>query len=253
MESEVPPRSKRRSGAPQAPSAAAQLPPFEAAASLEGAERYRRQIGQELHDGLGQQLTALALLAQAIERKLSERGSDVAGDVANLQRMIDECIDETRAIARGLQPAGADERSLADSLDALCARASALHGIDCRHRDGTRGQPIRAEVAGHLYRVAQEAIGNAVRHGRARNVEVQTEFDPGRRLVLRVRNDGTAPDAAALAAGSGLGVPGMRRRAAAIGAEIHFETGIDRGVDSALTVTVKVPPATYRPASEPAA
>jgi signal transduction histidine kinase len=191
---------------------------------LDASERYQQQVGQELHDGLGQLLTGLAFLASALERKLRERGSDVADDAAWMCNLLNESVAQTRAIARGLHPIGDGERTLADALDALCAQVAAIYGIGCRYLDVSGGGSDRfaPRVAGHLYRIAQEAVTNAVRHGHARMIEIELRAEPAT-FLLQVWNDGDAPHPADLRAGRGLGLKSMRRRAAAIGAALSFE------------------------------
>jgi PAS domain S-box-containing protein len=174
-------------------------------------ERERRHVAQDLHDGLGQHLSGIAYLSDALRQELLEKCSIGARDAARLTRLAQEAIQLTRDLARGLLPVRPDPEGFADAVRDLAARMRHVFKINCRFV--SRGSTLIHDetMATHLYRIAQEAVTNAIRHGKATSVEVML-IQTGRRLRLIVRDNGRGMPAF-LPRRQGMGLRVMQYRA----------------------------------------
>jgi len=205
-------------------------------AVLRAAEDERRRIGQDLHDGLGQMLTGTGLRARRLAKRLAAAENDEAPLADELVTLIDEADATARAIARGLVPVDVEAGGLADALDRLAAQAVRLLGVEVRVERVGEDLALSPEAATHLYRIAQEAVSNAVRHGRAAHVTISLAGGD-RQSRLRIADDGVgfpAPDAdlpAPLrpADDRGMGVRIMHYRARVAGGELDVRPGPDGG------------------------
>ncbi len=191
---------------------------------LAASERERHSIGADLHDGLGQLLTAIELTCTMLK-------SDAAGHpvltrrIDAMSRMLREAIAQTRFLARGLVPLGSDPDALQIGLTELIERINAIGKLRCVFECP---QPVTVPdpfVSGHLYRIAQEAVNNAVKHARARQVTVRLVTGEGA-LRLEVEDDGSG--LARNRTGLGLGV--MQHRAKVIGGELTITSNRGEGV-----------------------
>jgi signal transduction histidine kinase len=175
----------------------------------------RRRFGQELHDGVGQQLTGLAYLASTLCEELRDQGAP-AGELADkLADGILDCRRATQALAKGLVPLEIGAESLVPALRALTESVAEQTGIACSFK-AARSPRIRDDdTALHLYRLVQEAVNNAVKHARAQHIRVALER-ARHRTTIRVCDDGVGIPADA-ASGTGTGLRIMRHRAKLIG------------------------------------
>jgi signal transduction histidine kinase len=196
---------------------------------LEISEREQRRIGHDLHDSLCQHLTGTALAGQVLEEKLTARNMPEAADASKVIELIEEGIALSRKLAKGLHPIEMEADGLMQALEELAATSTELFKVSCRFECDSPVLIRDAAVSGHLYRIAQEALGNAVKHGKARNIVVCLEtLDNG--ISLRVKDDGIGlPVLPPKSAGMGLRI--MAHRAGMIGAT--FNAGRD---DSGGTV-----------------
>lgn len=217
---------------------------------LHMAEAEKWQFGQALHDELGQRLAGMAFMAKALERKLREAKRPEADDAGWLTQLAKESISATRGLARGLVPVDGDEpAALVAALADLCQRMATAFGADCSLESDPRFDPGGSAQANHLYHAAQELMTNAFKHGQARKVVVRLQFhERGHRLV--VHNDGIALDQAAVQAGSGMGLSGIRSRATHLGGRF---TLLDepQGMGVAATIELATLATTGRASSEP--
>ena len=139
-------------------------------AVLDISAREQRRIGQDLHDGLGQHLTGVAFMGKVLEQRLAESSTAEAAEAAKIVTLVNQAIQMTRELARGLLPVGAEGRNLMSALDHWATEVGELFHVACRFECHA---PVLIEddtVADHLYRMAQEAVHNAVKHGRAGRV-----------------------------------------------------------------------------------
>jgi PAS domain S-box-containing protein len=197
--------------------------------------REQRQIGQELHDGVGQELTGLGLMAQSLTQRL--RLPEAAAEKRIALRLLaglDSLHQKVRELSRGLIPVHVENRGLSAALDELAARTTEASGISV-----TAECPDWVELPDHatateLFYIAQEAVSNALRHGRPRNIRLTLLTEPDG-LRLRIKDDGIGlPDA--LEQGDGLGLRIMQHRAGLIGGVLQI--GPSQGGGTVVTCTL---------------
>ena len=183
---------------------------------LEVSEREQRRIGHDLHDSLCQHLTGAALAGQVLEEKLTAHSLPEANAASKVVELIEEGIALCRKLAKGLHPIEMEADGLMQALDELAATSSELFKISCRFECDSPVLIRDAATSGHLYRISQEAVSNAVKHGKARNISICLDHtDDG--ISLRVQDDGVGlPDLPPKNAGMGLRI--MAHRASMIGA-----------------------------------
>lgn len=208
-------------------------------AILEISERERRAIGRDLHDGLGQHLTGTALTGQLLVEKLSERQHPAAAEARKVVALVEAAILQTRRMANGLLLADIDADGLSSALQEFCAEFARQFHVECVFHGDKQVPLSEAGVASHLYRVAQEAVRNARRHGRARHIEVRLRHELGS-LLLVVRDDGVGLPPPAQR-GRGLGLRIMAHRAAIIGAVFGIEGRPGGGTIVSCVLPLQVP------------
>lgn len=189
---------------------------------LEVSANEQRRIGQDLHDGLGQQLTAIEILCAALKEDVTG-DSKLGEQVALIGRMLRESIGQVRSLARGLVPVRDEPEALWASLVELAERTDALGRAACVFDCPTVVRVEDTMVANHLFRVTQEAVNNAVKHSGAQKIVISLKPLPGG-IELSVSDDGQGlPDTPK----RGLGLDVMQHRARVIGAEltIHSKAG----------------------------
>jgi two-component system, NarL family, sensor kinase len=182
--------------------------------------REQQRIGQELHDGLGQELTGLGYLAETLCYDLSARGASESAVADMLAEGLERALEQVRAIARGLVPVEIDASGLPSALEQLTAEAQARCGIACRLVCGELPAVGDTAKAAQLFRIVQEAVNNAARHARARQITVEARTTAGQ-VVFEVRDDGVgiSPDNGC---SGGMGLRIMHYRAGVIGARLSI-------------------------------
>lgn len=197
---------------------------------LEVSTTEQENIGREIHDGLGQQLTALSLLSSGLERRLRQADhAGIADDAARLQHHIEATVAQARALARGLAPVDMDRLGLPDALRALATQVQASSRIDCRYAGLDALALPDAASAVHWFRIAQEAVNNAVRHAGASCIEIRLRRVRGE-LMLQVLDDGKGIAPAASRRGR-LGLHTMAYRADALGASLQVRRRRPHGTE----------------------
>lgn len=189
---------------------------------LQAVNREQYRIGNDLHDGLGQELTGIALMLRGLAGRLTTEHPPLLPEIETITRLVNNAIESTRALARGLSPVNLERGGLRDALEGLAMHASELYGASVvfTHRmSGNR--PLNAELANHLYRIAQEAVRNAVRHGQARSIRLHLTLLRAK-VKLSITDDGVglSPDAMDAA---GMGLKIMCYRARILGGDVSFE------------------------------
>jgi signal transduction histidine kinase len=183
-------------------------------------ERERCAIGRDLHDGLGQHLTGTALVAQAHRARLSAQQSDEVADARKIVALVEEAIDQTRKLAKGLLLVEIAREGLPEALRDLAAVTSRQFGVACTFHGDDAAAFGDSATTSHLYRIAQEAVRNAVRHGQAKCVEIELSHQDGA-VVLTVKDNGVGlPPPSARTDGLGLQI--MAHRAGLIGASFRI-------------------------------
>jgi PAS domain S-box-containing protein len=202
-------------------------------AILEISGREQRRIGHDLHDDLCQRLGGIQLLSGVLEEELAAEGHLQARQVGRILAQVHEALERARLLARGLAPVGLEAEGLANALGELADNSAQLFRIACEFRAEAPVALADPGAAAHLYRIAQEAITNAVKHGGAKRVviriqEVKDAFE------LKVNDDGRG-FAPADAATSGMGLRIMKYRAAMIGATLEVHSAVGRGTTVTCT------------------
>jgi PAS domain S-box-containing protein len=190
---------------------------------LEISTREQRRIGHDLHDGVCQQLAGIAVLADVLADKLEGDGRPEAADLRKLTDLVGQANQQTRGVARALFPVRLEENGLVSALQELAEGTAAFFNTPCHFHLDSAAQVPDATVALHLYYIAQEAILNAVKHGKARQIEIRLESNGGEGLALTVQNDGL-PFQAQEGHARGMGIPIMNYRARMIGATISIQS-----------------------------
>ena len=190
---------------------------------LEISEREQRRIGQDLHDGVCQQLTGVSLMSRSLQQKLT---GSLAAEVVQITRLINEGIEQTRLVTRGLHPVPDEPMGLMVALKELVNRLAGSREILCRFVcDHPVPIPDRT-AATNLYRITQEAVQNAIRHANPKNIEVVLKRDEYQ-VQLTVTDDGLGMTPKKK--GAGLGLEIMNYRARSIGAALAVRSGGESG------------------------
>lgn len=154
-------------------------------------EQERRKLGSDLHDGVGQLLTGIALRTKVLETRLAASGSEETPATRIINQMLGEALTQTQSLAGLLYPAVLEEYGLEVALQMLAEKLSTQFGIPCEHRVSTPLPLISPDKAIHLYRIAQEAATNALRHARPTLVSIRSGWAPATgTFTLEIVNDG---------------------------------------------------------------
>ncbi|MBV9548557.1 MAG: sensor histidine kinase [Alphaproteobacteria bacterium] len=192
------------------------------------AEREQRRIGQDLHDGLCQHLTGTALTSQVITERLRRQGHPEAERAQRLVDLVEEAIVLARGMAKGLYPVEMRADGLMQSLEEFAGNTSELFGIACRFVCHSPVLVQDSPTAIHLYRIAQEGVSNAIKHGRATEVTILLE-EAENELRLAISDNGGGM--ATGARGSGLGLRIMADRAKMVGGSFQVGPARPRGTE----------------------
>ena len=186
-------------------------------------EREQRRIGLDIHDSLCQHLTGTALAEQFLVEKLAARDAPEVGDANRVVSLIEDAISMAHGIASGLFPLEADGEGLPAALSDLAAHFSSRFKVACQFH---LAEPIQIQdtvVANHLYRIAQEAVHNAIRHGHARKIDIRLGRS-GSAVALVISDDGSG-----IPVGKpihqGMGLRNMKYRASIIGGSLTLDGG----------------------------
>ena len=202
-------------------------------------ERERNRIGRDLHDGLAQLLTGVKLLLRSLSDRLAEEGSAYVEEARRASELVQHAIGHTSELARGLSPIPKGAQ-LSDGLMQLAEHSKKFFDIKCRYVGGRKLPALREEASAHLYRIAQEAVTNAVRHGRADSIDLSCDVVK-QSITLTIADNGIGvPDLEALPDGMGLSI--MRYRASSLGGKLT----IARGADGGTVVTCSCPLSLHR-------
>ena len=190
-------------------------------------EQERRRVGQDLHDGLGQMLTGISLIGVNLAKRLEEKKSEFAEDMYEIADLVREADRMTRNIARGLVQVELEGDGMSAALRTLCANAEKYFSVSCTYQEYGKIVISDSIAASNLYRIAQEAVSNAAKHGRAENIVVTLQSTSGS-LILTIEDDGIGfPEV--LKADRGMGVDIMGYRARVITALLEIEAEEGRG------------------------
>ena len=194
---------------------------------LEISDREQRRLGHDLHDGLCQHLAGIELMSQVLAENLTKKSKPEAAQAAKIAEHVRAAIAQTRTLARGLSPVEHESDGLMSALQELASNTEQLFQIRCRFACQQPALVRDNAAATHLYRITQEAIHNAIKHGKAREIVVNLSSD-GDQAQLSIADDGAGfPEKLKNREGMGLRI--MRYRAGTIGATLEIRRGADRG------------------------
>jgi PAS domain S-box-containing protein len=184
-------------------------------------EREQRRIGQDIHDDLGQQLAGAWMMTNVLQKDLADQRVPEVASAERISRLLEKAVSKTRSLARGLHPVAPEQGGLLVALTELTERMSEMFRIRCHFESQLSVNVDDDQVATHLYRITQEAVSNAVKHGHAKNVTVTLRSGPNQ-TVLQISDDG-------LGIGKleprrlGMGLRIMQYRADIMGAQLSIE------------------------------
>ncbi len=201
---------------------------------LEIQDRERNRIGQDLHDDIGQRLTGIAFSLDALERDSTLDNSSRADRLRGLASYTRETLEQVRSLAVGLSPIPEHSIGLTGALGELAGSVSKTLSIDCELQCACGELVKDTFVANNAYRIAQEAIANAVKHGGAKQITMVCGQDDGQ-FTLSIIDDGCGMDGPP---DSGLGTRTMRYRARAMGGELEIRAGDEAGTVVRLTCPI---------------
>lgn len=195
-----------------------------------------RKFGQELHDSLGQELSGIRMMAETLQARLCGQSNPQAEAAAELTRFIHDAQEHARQLSKGLFPVDIFDQGLMAALEELADITSARSDrLDCVFLYDQSIQVRGNQLATHLFRIAQEAVNNAVKHSGAGRVEISIQQEQ-QRLTLEVADDGGGISESDRTARSGMGLEIMRYRASAIGGNLTIGRGRHRGTKVRCTV-----------------
>ena len=192
---------------------------------IEISNREQQRIGQDLHDGLCQELAGIELMCQVLEQKLAAKSPSESQQVGEIAQHIRAAISHTRKLARGLSPVELEANGFMSALDELAAHVQKLFHVECRLECP---QPVMIQnnvFATHLYRIVQEAINNAVKHGKAKRIHISLK-PAGDRIALTVADDGLG-FSNETKRNDGMGLHIMKYRASVVDAALEVRSGAD--------------------------
>lgn len=186
-------------------------------------ESQQKRLGQELHDGLGQHLTSLSFLVAALAEQLRQQGLKAAEQAERIERLIQEAITTTRQIARGLYPVSLEEQGFVNVLRELLHSTASATGIRCQFEAEVAELQLTPMAVINLYRFAQEAIANSIRHSQATQITIQlVRLDNC--LELSICDNGIGIDESELKDPRGIGLTSLRERASLLGGKCEIAT-----------------------------
>ena len=191
-------------------------------------EERQKMIGQELHDGLGQQLTGIAFLVSSLYETLDLKSVPEVSIVHQVKHLLVEAMSVIRALSRGLYPIALETGGLSSALHHLSEYAQSTSGVQCAVRCTINTHLIDKTIALNLYRIAQEAVCNALRHSKAQLIEIKLS-EAGEHYRLSVEDNGIGFPSQGMKTSVTLGLRSMRSRADLIGAKIEIRENPDGG------------------------
>jgi two-component system sensor histidine kinase UhpB len=202
---------------------------------LEITEKERHRLGLDLHDDLGQRLTGIALMMKALEVKLQRKGLTEATDARKLHALVDQAINHAHGLAHDLASLDSQDEDISLALKNLAKRAKEMFNISCKFRRTGENASLPSTVVRQLYKIAQEAVTNGIKHGKAKALQIALA-NTGEHIVIKVKSGGLPfPDLKDQSPGMGLRI--MRYRANVIGGSLDVRAN---GVEGTI-VTCSLP------------
>jgi two-component system sensor histidine kinase UhpB len=202
---------------------------------LDITEKERRRIGLDLHDDLGQKLAGVALMAKGLQLRLAKQRAPESSDAQKIHELLEQAMSHARDLARDLATLDFSENDLPSAIGKLAAHAKESFGVACRFKSDDAIPPLETNTIRQLYKITQEALTNAIKHGKTKQVSIQLS-NGSNNLLLTIRNNGT-PFPSVVGRSAGMGLRIMNYRANLIGASLEIKPGETDGT----VVTCQVP------------
>ncbi len=186
---------------------------------LELSEEEQRRIGQDIHDDLCQQLAAIGCLAQVAQQKLRQTGNESADNLSEIVHLVSQANSRAREMSRGLVPVVLESEGLMSALGELASGTEKIFRVSCRFWCDKPVLVRDNKTAVQLYRIAQEAMGNAIKHSHADRIELSLAAADGQ-IILRIRDNGVGIPDHSPGRGTGLGLLTMTHRAKMLGGRV---------------------------------
>jgi PAS domain S-box-containing protein len=208
---------------------------------LDITEKERRRIGLDLHDDLGQKLSGVALMAKGLQLKLAKLTSgdskESARDAGKIHELIQQAMSHASDVAHDLATLDFHDNDLASALKALTEHAKESFGIICRFKTDPRIPALESNTVRQLYKITQEALTNAIKHGKAKQVNIALS-NGNDSLTLSIRNSGV-PFPSVVSRNAGMGLRIMNYRANLIGASVEIKPGDSDGTVVTCSLPLK--------------
>jgi signal transduction histidine kinase len=205
---------------------------------LEASENEMRRIGHDLHDGVGQQLTALSLFASGLHKEAEATAPHLAEACKKLSSELREAIRQIRVLSHGLSPVSLEENGLVEAMRKLAEDTRSAAKVSCEFEASSSAPVGDPHVAAQLYRIGQEAVTNALKHSGARRIHISLKTTPAL-TELQVKDDGGGFSRSGLNGKEGLGLRAMKHRAEVIGAVFQLDSTPGQG--TRITCTLRKP------------
>ena len=199
---------------------------------LETQENIARRFSHELHDELGQTLTAVKANLSALHEPAEQKER-----LRDCRQLVDQAIKDVREMSQLLRPTILDDFGLEAALQALCDSFSVRTGIAVSFESNFSGQRLRDETETHLFRIAQEALTNVARHSKATEVSIRLARK-GDDVTLKIHDNGSGFTFEERRSAGGLGLAGMETRARGCGGDVNFITSAGKGVEIEVTCPI---------------
>ncbi len=202
---------------------------------LEITDNERRRIGLDLHDDLGQKLTGVALMSKGLQVQLARRNAEEAADASRIHTLIQEALLQTRELSHDMMRADFSNQDLGEAMEAMVSHVKRTFGVECEFESDEDVPQLDPTAISQLYKITQEAVTNAMKHGKAKNVNIRIATNGDYKLRLSIENDGL-PMPPIVSKDAGLGLRIMSYRANLIGAHLEIKAGERAGVVVACTL-----------------
>lgn len=199
-------------------------------------EETQQRIGRELHDDLGQQLMGVAFMSEVLFQKLKDAKQEEMQDAAKITVLVNEAMSRTRLLAHGLYPAELKEKGVCRMMEKFAGYVEGIYQVECRFSCQPGCQIDDPDAAINLFRIVQEAVTNAVKHGHANHIDLRVSASPSGGISVEILDDGCGILHASTTDGSGLGIRSMRYRAELIGASLEVAQRSNGGTRVAVSL-----------------
>ncbi|HMP90616.1 MAG TPA: PAS domain S-box protein [Kiritimatiellia bacterium] len=199
-------------------------------ALVNASENERREIGRDLHDALGQIITGISLLAKSLAKKLHNETNKLAQDADSIASLATDAMTEAKRLAYGAYPTELERQGLVAALLQIMETTRRLHGIETHFSAPNQWKPLEPDTELHLYRIAQESVANAIKHGKPKNLRLSLQRDEDA-ITLMIIDDGSGLPPQPPAGRISMGLDIMRHRAKLIGGAFSINNRKSGGVE----------------------